>query len=243
MGWQKISFSGIHSTKKVLKWASMALIELSHLTKVFTLGETNVTALDDVSLKIDQGEFVAIMGQSGSGKSTLMNMIGLLDRPTAGTYTLDGKAVSLTMSDTAQAKLRGEFIGFIFQNFNLLPNLDVMANVALPASYVKGATNAKTRAKKLLEQVGLGHRLHHQPSKLSGGERQRVAIARALMNEPKVLLADEPTGNLDTKSGDEVLKLLMDLHRGGTTLIMVTHNEELARMANRTVHVKDGKIV
>lgn len=227
----------------MLKWASMALIELSHLTKVFTLGETNVTALDDVSLKIDQGEFVAIMGQSGSGKSTLMNMIGLLDRPTAGTYTLDGKAVSLTMSDTAQAKLRGEFIGFIFQNFNLLPNLDVMANVALPASYVKGSVNAKARAKKLLEQVGLGHRLHHQPSKLSGGERQRVAIARALMNEPKVLLADEPTGNLDTKSGDEVLKLLMDLHRGGTTLIMVTHNEELARMANRTVHVKDGKIV
>jgi putative ABC transport system ATP-binding protein len=147
------------------------------------------------------------------------------------------------MSDKAQAKLRGEFIGFIFQNFNLLPNLDVLANVALPASYVKGTSDAKTRAKKLLEQVGLGHRLHHQPSKLSGGERQRVAIARALMNQPKVLLADEPTGNLDTKSGDEVMRILTDLHKSGTTLIMVTHNEELARMANRTVHVKDGKIV
>lgn len=221
----------------------MALIELSNLTKVFTVGDTTVRALDDVTLSIDQGEFVAIMGQSGSGKSTLMNMIGLLDRPTSGSYTLDGRPVSLTMSDRKQAKLRGEFIGFIFQNFNLLPNLDVMANVALPASYVAGKHDASARAKKLLEQVGLGHRLHHQPSKLSGGERQRVAIARALMNEPKVLLADEPTGNLDTKSGDEVMRILTDLHKSGTTLVMVTHNEELARQANRTVHFKDGKIV
>jgi len=221
----------------------MALIELSNLTKNFTVGDTTVRALDDVTLSINQGEFVAIMGQSGSGKSTLMNMIGLLDRPTTGSYSLDGRPVSLTMSDRAQAKLRGEFIGFIFQNFNLLPNLDVMANVALPASYVAGKHDASDRAKKLLEQVGLGHRLHHQPSKLSGGERQRVAIARALMNEPKVLLADEPTGNLDTKSGDEVMKILTDLHKSGTTLVMVTHNEELARQANRTVHFKDGKIV
>lgn len=200
-------------------------------------------ALDDVSLSVSAGEFVAVMGQSGSGKSTLMNMVGLLDRPTSGTYSLDGNAVSLTMSDRAQAKLRSEFIGFIFQNFNLLPNLDVLANVALPASYLKQHTNAKAKAKELLERVNLGHRLHHAPSKLSGGERQRVAIARALMNDPKVILADEPTGNLDSKSGDEVMKILLDLNKAGTTLLMVTHNEELATLANRTIRMKDGKIV
>jgi putative ABC transport system ATP-binding protein len=202
-----------------------------------------VRALDDVSLSVSAGEFVAVMGQSGSGKSTLMNMVGLLDRPTSGTYSLDGNAVSLTMSDRAQAKLRSEFIGFIFQNFNLLPNLDVLANVALPASYVKKNTSAKSKAKELLERVNLGHRLHHAPSKLSGGERQRVAIARALMNDPKVILADEPTGNLDSKSGDEVMKILLDLNKAGTTLLMVTHNEELATLANRTIRMKDGKIV
>lgn len=221
----------------------MSLIELQNVSKIFTLGDSTVRALDDISLQVEKGEFVAVMGQSGSGKSTLMNIIGLLDRPTTGTYTLDGRTVTLTMSDRAQAKLRGEFIGFIFQNFNLLPNLDVMANVALPASYIGKKQDVAARAKKLLEQVGLSHRLHQQPSKLSGGERQRVAIARALMNEPKVLLADEPTGNLDSKSGDEVLKILRDLNTHGTTLIMVTHNEELAKLAHRTVHMKDGKIL
>lgn len=222
---------------------AMSIIDLQHITKTFALGDTTVRALDDVSLSVLAGEFVVVMGQSGSGKSTLMNMVGLLDRPTSGTYTLDGNAVSLTMSDRAQAKLRSEFIGFIFQNFNLLPNLDVLANVALPASYVKKNTNAKTKAKELLERVNLGHRLHHAPSKLSGGERQRVAIARALMNDPKVILADEPTGNLDSKSGDEVMKILLDLNKAGTTLLMVTHNEELATLANRTIRMKDGKIV
>jgi putative ABC transport system ATP-binding protein len=221
----------------------MALIELQHISKIFKLGDSDVRALDDVSLSVASGEFVAVMGQSGSGKSTLMNIVGVLDRPTSGTYTLDGKAVSLTMSDASQAKLRSEFIGFIFQNFNLLPNLDVLANVALPATYLHKQTNAKAKAKELLERVNLGHRLHHHVTKLSGGERQRVAIARALMNDPKVVLADEPTGNLDSKSGDEVMNILMDLHRHGTTLLMVTHNEELAQMANRTIRMKDGRIL
>lgn len=219
------------------------MIELKNIKKTFDLGDSVVSALDGVSLSVNAGEFVAVMGSSGSGKSTLMNIIGLLDRPTSGEYLLDGKPVSLSMSDTAQAKLRSGFIGFIFQNFNLLSNLDVMANVALPAAYASRQGDAKARAKKLLEQVGLGHRLHHQPNKLSGGERQRVAIARALMNEPKVILADEPTGNLDSKSGDEIIRLLTSLNSAGTTLIMVTHNDELAKLANRTINMKDGKIL
>lgn len=221
----------------------MPLISLDHISKTFRLGDSDVLALRDVSLAVSPGEFVAVMGQSGSGKSTLMNIIGLLDRPTEGTYTLDGKTVSLSMSDRSQARLRSDFIGFIFQNFNLLPNLDVMANVALPSSYSSTRRDAKARAKQLLEQVGLGHRIHHHVTKLSGGERQRVAIARALMNSPKIVLADEPTGNLDTASGDEVMKILLDLNKGGTTLLMVTHNQELAQLANRTIHMKDGKLV
>lgn len=222
----------------------MSIISLENITKTFQLGDTEVRALHDVSLQVAAGEFVAVMGQSGSGKSTLMNIIGLLDRPTGGKYTLDGQAVSLSMSDSVQARLRSEFIGFIFQNFNLLPNIDVMDNVMLPAAYfgTKGRP-AKERAKELLDMVKLGHRLHHQVTKLSGGERQRVAIARALMNNPKVVLADEPTGNLDSASGDEVLKILLDLNKRGTTMVMVTHNEDLARLAHRTIHMKDGKLV
>lgn len=224
--------------------ALMSIISLKHITKTFQLGDTEVRALRDVSLEVAAGEFVAVMGQSGSGKSTLMNIIGLLDRPTSGEYTLDGAPVSLSMSDSAQARLRSEFIGFIFQNFNLLPNIDVMDNVLLPASYfgVRGR-DAKARAKELLDMVKLSHRLHHQVTKLSGGERQRVAIARALMNNPKVVLADEPTGNLDSASGDEVLNILRDLNKGGTTMVMVTHNEDLARLAHRTIHMKDGQLV
>jgi len=221
----------------------MALIQLQHITKVFQSGETSFKALDDVSLEIEAGAFVAVMGPSGSGKSTLMNIIGLLDRATSGTYVLNGSPVSLAMSDREQAKLRSGFIGFIFQNFNLLPNLDVLANVALPSMYLSGAKDTKRRASKLLEDVGLGHRLHHHVSKLSGGERQRVAIARSLMNDPKVVLADEPTGNLDSKSGEEVMKILENLHQRGTTLLMVTHNDELAARADRTVRLKDGRIV
>lgn len=222
----------------------MSLISLQHVTKTFQSGESDFHALDDVSLDIQSGEFVAVMGPSGSGKSTLMNIIGLLDRPSSGTYTLNDQPVSLTMSDNAQAKLRSEVIGFIFQNFNLLANMDVMANVMLPNSYLRGReTKSKNRATELLQKVGLEHRLHHKIPKLSGGERQRVAIARALMNNPKVILADEPTGNLDSKSGDEVMKILMDLNTSGTTLVMVTHSEELAAKANRIIRIKDGKII
>lgn len=221
----------------------MSLISLDHITKVFDNGENSFHALDDVSLEIQPGEFVAIMGPSGSGKSTLMNVIGLLDRPTSGTYTLNGQPVSLTMSDRQQAKLRSEVIGFIFQNFNLLANLDVLANVALPANYLKRPIGAKTRAKELLTNVGLSHRLHHRIPKLSGGERQRVAIARALMNKPKVILADEPTGNLDSKSGEEVMKVLIGLNKQGTTLLVVTHSDELAALADRIIRIKDGKII
>lgn len=222
----------------------MSLISLQHVTKTFQSGESDFHALDDVSLDIQSGEFVAVMGPSGSGKSTLMNIIGLLDRPSSGTYTLNDQPVSLTMSDNAQAKLRSEVIGFIFQNFNLLANMDVIANVMLPNSYLRGReTKSKNRATELLQKVGLEHRLHHKIPKLSGGERQRVAIARALMNNPKVILADEPTGNLDSKSGDEVMKILMDLNTSGTTLVMVTHSEELAAKANRIIRIKDGKII
>lgn len=222
----------------------MPLIDLQHITKTFDVGDQQFKALDDFSVSISPGEFIAIMGPSGSGKSTLMNIIGLLDRPTNGTFTLDGRAVSLAMSDNAQAKLRSEFIGFIFQNFNLLANLDVMANVALPNNYLRvRGVKTKARASELLKQVGLEHRLHHKIPKLSGGERQRVAIARALMNKPKVILADEPTGNLDSKSGEEVMKLLMSLNKQGTTLVVVTHSDELAALANRIIRIKDGKVV
>ncbi len=221
----------------------MALISLQHIVKTFQIGEHDFRALDDVSIDIQAGEFVAIMGPSGSGKSTLMNIIGVLDRPTSGTYSLDGQPVSLTMSDRRQAKLRSEVIGFIFQNFNLLANLDVLANVALPANYLGGGVDAKKRAKELLTMVGLGHRLRYHIPKLSGGERQRVAIARALMNKPKVILADEPTGNLDSKSGEDVMKQLIALNKQGTTLIVVTHSDELAALANRIIHIKDGQLV
>ncbi len=222
----------------------MSLISLQHITKTFQSGESDFHALDDISLDIQSGEFVAVMGPSGSGKSTLMNIIGLLDRPSRGSYTLNGKPVSLTMSDSEQAKLRSEVIGFIFQNFNLLANVDVVANVLLPNNYLRRPNGkAKEQAMALLKQVGLEHRVHHKIPKLSGGERQRVAIARALMNSPKVILADEPTGNLDSKSGDEVMKILMDLNASGTTLVMVTHSEELAAKANRTIRIKDGHIV
>lgn len=221
----------------------MSLIQLINIKKTFDLGDSVVTALSGVSLAVNSGEFVAVMGHSGSGKSTLMNIIGLLDRPTDGTYVLDGTTMDRKMSDAKLAKLRGEFIGFIFQTFNLLPNLNVLDNVALPTMYTRKVKNPKARAKELLIQVNLGHRLKHRPNTLSGGERQRVAIARALMNSPKIILADEPTGNLDSKSGDEVIAILQKLNKQGTTLLLVTHNEELATLAGRTIHLKDGGLV
>lgn len=233
----------------------MPLIELRNISKTFKLDTVDVHAVVDASLSVEKGEFVAIMGPSGSGKTTLMNIIGVLDRPTSGEYLLDSQPVSTAMSDRSQAKLRSEFIGFVFQNFNLLPNMTTLGNVMLPAMYshpspeqVRGRLSsrrggAKQRATQLLDQVGLSHRLRARPNQLSGGERQRVAIARALTNEPKVLLADEPTGNLDTKSGQEVLSTLEDLNKKGTTLLLVTHNEELAKRAHRIVRMMDGRIV
>jgi putative ABC transport system ATP-binding protein len=221
----------------------MALIELQHIRKTFDLGESVVHAIDDISLSVNKGEFVAIMGQSGSGKSTLMNIVGLLDRPTEGTYKLDDVAMDKKMGDAKRAKLRGEFIGFIFQTFNLLPNLTVLDNVSLPTMYTGREKQATKRATELLLKVNLGHRLKQRPNTLSGGERQRVAIARALMNNPKVILADEPTGNLDSKSGEEVMNILQDLNKQGTTMLLVTHNDDLAKRAGRTIHLKDGKIV
>ncbi len=220
----------------------MPLIDLQRIRKTYKLDMVEVKALDDVSLQVNQGEFLAVMGPSGSGKSTLMNIIGLLDRPSNGSYALDGQPMTKKMSDGRQARLRSEFIGFIFQTFNLLPNLSVLDNVLLPATYSRGASGGKRRAVKLLHKVNLGHRLKHRPSQLSGGERQRVAIARALMNEPKVVLADEPTGNLDSKSGREVMDILEDLHRRGTTLLLVTHNDDLAKRAGRIIRLMDGKL-
>ncbi|MEK7537655.1 MAG: ABC transporter ATP-binding protein [Patescibacteria group bacterium] len=220
----------------------MPLISLDRVSKTFRLGDQDVRAVQDISLNVSPGEFVAIMGPSGSGKSTLMNIIGLLDRPTNGTYVLDGQAMDRRMSDGRLAKLRGEFVGFIFQTFNLLPNLNVLDNVALPAMYTNKSKNPRPRAKQLLQQVGLSHRLKHRPTELSGGERQRVAIARALMNNPKVVLADEPTGNLDSKSGADIVNILQQLNREGTTLLLVTHNEELAKRANRIIHLTDGRL-
>lgn len=221
----------------------MPLIELTDIKKTFDLGDSVVAALNGVSLSVSAGEFVAVMGHSGSGKSTLMNIIGLLDRPTDGRYVLEGATMDRKMSDARLAKLRGEFIGFIFQTFNLLPNLNVLDNVALPTMYTGKVKKPKARAQELLTQVNLGHRLKHRPNMLSGGERQRVAIARALMNNPKVILADEPTGNLDSKSGEEVIAILEKLNKQGTTLLLVTHNEELAARATRTIKLKDGKLL
>lgn len=221
----------------------MPLIELKNISKTFKLDTVDVRALVDISLTVDEGAFIAIMGHSGSGKSTLMNLIGLLDRPTTGQYFLNGQPVSTKMGDREQARLRSEFIGFVFQSFNLLPNLNVLDNVALPSTYLKKRIKSKARAKDLLNQVGLIHRLKARPNQLSGGERQRVAIARALMNDPKVILADEPTGNLDSKSGDDVMKILQDLNAKGRTLLLVTHNDELASRAGRIVRMKDGSLI
>ncbi|MFH0828690.1 MAG: ABC transporter ATP-binding protein [Candidatus Kerfeldbacteria bacterium] len=221
----------------------MPLIDLQHISKTFKLDTIDVNAVVDVSLSVEKGEFIAIMGQSGSGKTTLMNIIGLLDRPTSGEYKLDGRPVSTAMSDRSQAVLRSEFIGFVFQSFNLLPNLTAFGNVMLPAMYSNHDGRASDRARKLLDQVGLHHRLGARPNQLSGGESQRVAIARALMNDPKVLLADEPTGNLDSKSGQEVVSILENLNKKGMTVLLVTHNNELAQRAHRIVRMKDGRII
>ncbi len=219
----------------------MGIIDVEGMTKVYRLGETEVHALRGVDLTVEQGEMVAIMGPSGSGKSTLMAILGCLDTPTGGRYWLGGDDVS-GFSEHELAVTRRERIGFVFQTFNLLPRATALENAELPLLYA-GARNRRQRARAALEAVGLGDRLSHRPNELSGGERQRVAIARALVNEPAVILADEPTGNLDSKTGDEVLRILDALHRErGLTLVIVTHDPHVAARTGRIVHLRDGLV-
>jgi putative ABC transport system ATP-binding protein len=222
------------------------LIDVRRMSKTYGQGEARVLALDDVDLKVARGEFAAIVGPSGSGKSTLMNILGCLDRPTQGEYYLDGQDVS-RLSRNELAAVRSRKIGFIFQSFNLLPRLPALDNVALPLLYnLDGALSVRQmrqRAAEALRQVGLQDRAHHRPSQLSGGQQQRVAIARALVNNPALVLADEPTGNLDSKSGQEILDLLHRLHSQGVTLLLVTHASEIARQAQRIIQVSDGRVL
>jgi putative ABC transport system ATP-binding protein len=220
----------------------MALIETVDLWKTYQMGSEEIHALRGVSIQIERGEYVAIMGPSGSGKSTLMNLIGCLDTPSKGSYLLNGKQVSL-MDDNELARIRNEEIGFVFQTFNLLPRATALRNVELPLVYAGvSAKDRELRAKAALEKVELGSRMTHRPNELSGGQRQRVAIARALVNDPSILLADEPTGNLDSKTGLEIMGLFERLHKAGNTIILVTHEADVAAYAYRTIHIRDGQI-
>jgi putative ABC transport system ATP-binding protein len=220
------------------------MIELKNITKIFYTKEIETRALDGITLNIERGEFVSIMGPSGCGKSTLLNIIGLLDNPSEGTLSISGIDV-VGMKDKSQAALRNQKLGFIFQSFHLIPSLSVQKNVELPLIYRKGkfSFDRKTRAMEVLERVGLAHRTKHYPTQLSGGQCQRVAIARALIGEPEIILADEPTGNLDSKMGAEILELLLALNKEGTTIVMVTHDERIAEQTNRIIRLLDGKIV
>lgn len=220
----------------------MALIETRDLWKTYAMGEEEIHALSGVSIQIERGEYVAIMGPSGSGKSTLMNLIGCLDTPSKGTYLLNSKEVS-TMNDDELARIRNEEIGFVFQTFNLLPRASALHNVELPLVYAGvSAKDREQRAKKALELVELQNRMTHRPNELSGGQRQRVAIARALVNNPSILLADEPTGNLDSKTGTEIMQLFARLHEQGNTIVLVTHEPDVAAHAHRAIHIRDGKV-
>ena len=219
------------------------MITLQKLMKIYQMGDSTVRAMDGVSLFIGQGEFVAITGPSGSGKSTLMNILGCLDRPTSGSYQLDGAEVA-TLNDDQLALTRNKKIGFVFQNFNLLPRISALHNIALPLVYAGVAEKERLdRSLTVLTKVGLAERREHRPNELSGGQRQRIAIARALVNDPAILIADEPTGNLDTKSSLEIMDIFCDLHKQGRTIIMVTHEPDIAAYAERVVHVRDGRIL
>ena len=222
--------------------ANGALIDIADIRKIYEMGDTEVRALDGVTLRIDPGEYVAVMGPAGSGKSTLMNIVGCLDTPSSGSYKLRGTEIR-ERDDDELARIRNQEIGFVFQTFNLLPRADALHNVELPLIYAgKPSAERRERAKKVLTMVGLGDRMHHRPNELSGGQRQRVAIARALVNTPSLVLADEPTGNLDSKTGLEILALMDEIHGQGNTVILVTHEEDVAARAHRIVRLRDGKI-
>jgi putative ABC transport system ATP-binding protein len=216
------------------------MVELSNVTKVYKMGRTDFAALKGITLRVEQGEMVSMVGPSGSGKSTLMNIIGCLDKPTSGVYRLDGVEVN-TLNDNELAEIRSKKIGFIFQSFNLLPRTTALGNVELPLTYV-GARNRRERASQVLESVGLAHRAKHRPSELAGGEQQRVAIARALINSPRLILADEPTGNLDTQTSKEIMLLFEQLNQQGITIVLVTHEADIAAYTQRTIRMRDGRI-
>ncbi|MFY9302741.1 MAG: ABC transporter ATP-binding protein [Atribacterales bacterium] len=219
------------------------VIKVEDLWKIYQLGEVQVEALRGVSFEIEEGEFVAIMGPSGSGKSTLLNILGCLDRPTRGRYFLDGQEVS-QLNENQLAQIRNKKIGFIFQSFNLLPRLTALQNVELPLIYAGiPSQKRKEQAIKSLEAVGLGDRIHHYPNQLSGGQQQRVAIARALVNDPSIILADEPTGNLDTRSSEEIMHILQELNQEGKTIVLVTHERDIASHTHRILHFRDGQLV
>lgn len=218
------------------------VIDIDSLTKIYKTGKTDFKALNNVTLKIRKGDFVAIMGPSGSGKSTLMNIIGCLDRPTSGTVIIDGENIS-TVSDNQLAEIRGRKIGFIFQKFNLIPTMNALKNVSLPMVFLGGSkADRDRRASDLLAKVGLTNWATHRPTELSGGQQQRVAIARSLSNNPAIILADEPTGNLDTKTGEQIMEILIALNKEGKTILLVTHAIALKRFANRVVNMLDGEI-